>query len=79
MAMPGDVDLPNYPLACLEAECLHVSHKALMELVLEDRLPCARCTISIEVARQYPHARLQEILVGLGRSGALIPKRKKLD
>jgi hypothetical protein len=43
---------------------------------MRDRLPCDHCPEPIVVAKQYPHARLMEILESLGRGGSIIPARE---
>lgn len=64
-----------FPLPC--SECQNVSHKALGQLVMRDRLPCDHCGLPIVVAREYGHAKLTKILEGLGRFGDIIPKREE--
>jgi hypothetical protein len=71
----ADLTAPIYPLFC--PECREVSHKALGELLVRDRLPCDHCRKSIIVAREYGHARLTEILESLGRSGSIVPQLKE--
>jgi hypothetical protein len=77
MSAPDELQLRVYPLPC--PECNHVSHKALIQLITEDRLSCEGCGISIVVAREYGKTRLEEILIGLGRRGFTIPEKKKFD
>ncbi len=77
MSPPDELQLRIYPLLC--PECEHVSHKHLLELIHSARLPCDCCGRSINLAREYGKARLEEILVGLGRRGFVIPDNKKLD
>lgn len=77
MSYPDELQLRIYPLLC--PECEHISHKYLLELILSARLPCDRCGISINLAREYETARLEEILIGLGRRRFAIPDNKKLD
>lgn len=75
--MNDDLQLRIYPLLC--PECQNVSHKTLLELIQSARLPCDHCGISVNLAREYGKARLEEILVSLGRRGFTIPDNKKLD
>jgi hypothetical protein len=56
-----------------------MSQKHLLELIHSAKLPCDRCGVSINLAGEYGMARLEEILVGLGRRGFVIPDNKKLD
>jgi transposase-like protein len=77
MSAPDQLTLRIYPLDC--PECRHVSHKYLLELIQESRLPCDSCRRSINLAREYGKAKLEEILVGLGRRGFIIPDNKELD
>jgi len=67
----------RYPLLC--PECKHVSHKALLELIQSAKLPCDGCGFPINLASEYGKPRLEEILIGLGRRGFVIPDNKKLD
>jgi len=50
-----------------------------LELIQSARLPCDLCRRSINLASEYGKARLEEILVGLGRRRFIIPDNKKLD
>ena len=77
MTEPDELQLRIYELFC--PECHHMSHKALLELIHSARLPCDHCGISINLARDYGKARLEEILVGLGRRNFAIPDNKKFD
>lgn len=77
MSAPDELQLRIYPLGC--PVCKHVSHKHLLELIHEARLPCDSCGRSINLASEYGKARLEEILIGLGRRGFVIPDNKKLD
>ncbi len=69
--------LSIYPL--LGPECHHMSHKNLLELIQSARLPCNICGRPINLAGEYGKARLEEILIGLGRRDFVIPDNKKLD
>lgn len=73
----GNLELSIYPLDC--PECENVSHKNLLELIHSARLPCDFCYASINLAGEYGKARIEEILVGLGRRGFVIPDNKKFD
>lgn len=76
--MPPDVySIRIYELPC--TECGKVSRKSFIELETKDRLPCDHCCIPIEVANYYTRAKLQEIIEGLGRHGAILRERKKGD
>lgn len=77
MPAPDELQLVIYPLLC--PGCGHMSHKYLLELILSAKLPCDSCGVSINLASEYGKARLEEILVGLGRRGFVIPDNKKFD
>lgn len=77
MSAPDELLLRIYPLGC--PECHHVSKSYLLELIHEARLPCDSCRRSINLASEYGKARLEEILIGLGRRDFVIPDNKKLD
>jgi hypothetical protein len=75
--MTDELQLRIYPLTC--PECEEVSHKALLELIHATMLPCDFCLRSINLASEYGKPRLEEILIGLGRRGFVIPDNKKPD
>jgi hypothetical protein len=77
MSAADELQLRIHPLFC--PECDHVSHKYLLELIQTARLPCDSCGLSINLAGEYGKPRLEEILIGLGRCGFVIPDNKKLD
>jgi hypothetical protein len=64
-----------YPVTC--PECQHISHKALLELIHCAHPPCEACRAPINLAREYGKARLEEILLGVGRRGYTIPDVKE--
>lgn len=66
-----------FPLVC--SECGKVSLKSLIELEMNDRLPCGVCGITFNINSQYGNGVLNDLLKTLGYDGFMLRQRRKLD
>lgn len=77
---PAPLDIlaiPMFPLHC--PECGKTSHKAFIELEMNDRLPCGVCGITFNINDQYGTGQLEMFLKGIGRAGFSLRKDRKFD
>lgn len=75
MTEPDELAVRAYELPC--PDCGKISRKSFIELEMNPRLSCDHCGVSIRVADYYGRARLEQILIGLGRHGFILHDREK--